>query len=453
MLSQIYFTICNFIYKLNDLLWGIGIFVFVCLIGIYFTFRIKFYNFIHIVDIVKTVFNGSKSSHNHLNKGKLSHFQILSTALASSMGTGNIVGVAAAISTGGPGAIFWMWVSALIGTSIGFFENVLGGKFKSSVGGPMGYISKAFGHPAFGFLYAAICVVSSFGIGNLTQANALSETAENFGIPKIISAVIIFLICAFIVFGGTRKIVSAAEKLVPFAAIFYLLGAIFIIVIYGNNIIKVLTDIITSAFGFSEISGGICGTILKKSVNVGLRRGIFSNEAGMGSSVLVHSESESTSPIEMGMFAVTEVVIDTLICCTATAFVILLTGADSSGALGVDMVTLGFYSAMGNFSGIFVSVSVAVFAFCTLLGWYFFGEKCVRFIVKNGNSKAVFLYRILYSSAAFLGAVSQLKLVWEIADILNWFMLIFNLTAVLLLHNEAVNEINNYTNSIKRYKH
>lgn len=445
-------TICSFISNLNSLLWGTGTFLLIVGFGIYFTIRIKFYNIIHIVDCFKNVFRGDSSSSCKGKKGNLSQFQALSTSLAASMGTGNIIGVAAAISMGGPGAIFWMWVSAVFGTAIGFLENVLGYIYKSKGTGPMGYISCALKSNRAALIYALICVAASFGIGNMTQSNAIAAAASELGISLPVSGTILAFTCGAVIFGGAKKVASAAEKLVPFAACLYLVGAVVVIAIFGKYISETLILIIKSAFGFSQISGGICGAMLQKSITVGLRRGIFSNEAGLGSSVLVHSEAAVDSPVKMGMFAVVEVIIDTLLCCTCTALVILLTGADASGAEGLAMVTVGFGSVMSGAAKYFVAATTIIFAFCTLLGWYFYGEKCLDFAFKNGNSKAVFLYRILYIFAAFAGAVAELELVWETADILNWFMLVLNLSAVVILHNKAVKEINNYTNSINRHK-
>ncbi len=448
MLEPFSNTFSNILLNLNNLLWGVGVFVVIALIGIYFTIRIKLCNIIHIVHFFKETFIPSAKLSKPKQKGKISHFQALSTALAASMGTGNIIGVASAISIGGPGAIFWMWVSAILGTAIGFIENTLGHIFQSKGKGPMGYISFAYKSDSAPLIYAFLCVLASFGIGNMTQSNAIASAAKSFNIPPCISGIIVAIFVALVVLHGGKKVASAAEKLVPFAAVLYLVGAISIIVIYGNYISEVLILIVKSAFGFNQISGGISGVILKNSISVGLRRGIFSNEAGLGSAVLVHAEADTDCAVRMGMFSVVEVVIDTIFCCTATALVILLSGADFKNAEGLEIVTNAFRSLMGNFAPFFVSSITIIFAFCTLLGWYFYGEKCLEFAFKIGNSNAVFLYRILYISASFAGAVTQLRTVWEIADLLNWFMLIINLTAVIILHNYAVKEINNYTLSI-----
>lgn len=450
MHETVYDTICNIINKLNNLLWGFGTAALVFGAGIYFTVRFKGFNIIHIGHILKTVFFEKKSRSKN-EEGGISRFQAIATALAASMGTGNIIGVAAAVSIGGPGAVFWMWVSALFGTATGLAENVLGTKYGRFGEGPMGYISHGAGMPRLAVLYAAACAAASFGIGNMTQTNALAAAMGTFRIPPAVSGFAAAVICAAVIFGGRKKAAAAAEKAIPAVSVFYIAGAVCVTVLFGKNIPGVLKLIFESAAGYSQIAGGFLGTVLKKSVTVGLRRGIFSNEAGMGSSVLVHTEAGCSEPLKAGMWAVAEIVIDTLICCTATAFVILLTGADASGTEGLTMVTEGFRRGFGNAAPFFVSASAAVFAVCTLLGWYFYGEKCVRYIcgrLKAGSSGAVLVYRLLYTAAAFGGAVAELSLVWEAADLLNWSMLMINLLAVLLLCGEAAERVNVYTNSI-----
>ncbi|MCM1023373.1 MAG: alanine:cation symporter family protein [Prevotella sp.] len=414
--------------------------------------RFKGFNIIHIVHIFKSTLFGGKSASGKSSKGKISQFRALSTALAASMGTGNIIGVAAAVSLGGAGAVFWMWVCALFGTATGLAENILGTKYRRHSGGPMAYIAHGAGMPRLAAVYAAACAAASFGIGNMTQTNALSAAMSEFGVPPLISGLAAALVCGAVIFGGGKKVAAAAEKMIPAVSLFYIAGAVFVMVLFGENILDMLKNIFASAVGYSQIAGGICGAALKKAVTVGLRRGVFSNEAGMGSSVLVHTETGCSEPLQMGMWAVAETVIDTLICCTATAFVILLTGADASGAEGLAMVTEGFSRGLGSFAVFFVSASTAVFAVCTLLGWYFYGEKCVLYVFGTGNSKAVLLYRILYTAAAFLGAAAELSLVWGAADILNWFMLVINLLSVLLLSGEAAECVNDYTKSIFKKK-
>lgn len=443
-----YDTFCNIFSKINNLLWGFGSILLVFGAGVFFTVKIRGFNFIHIVYIFKSTLFARHSNKNN-KKGGISQFQALSTALAASMGTGNIVGVAAAISIGGAGAIFWMWVSALFGTALAFSENVLGVRYKNKErAAPMSYISNAFGRPVFGILYAAVCAAASFGIGNMTQTNAISAAAGEIGIPPIFAGVIAAICCGAIIFRGAKKVAETAEKIIPAISVLYFLAAIAVIIIFGGNLLPALKSIVTSAMGFGQIAGGFCGAAVKKAVSHGLRRGIFSNEAGMGSSVLVHTETDCKEPVQMGMWAVAEVVIDTIICCTLTALVILVTGAEDSGKVGLAMAAEGFRRGLGEYSADFVAVSAIIFAFCTLLGWYFYGEKCLTFITKN--KKVLFAFRVLYTAAAFVGAVSRLELVWGAADVMNWVMLVINLFAVIILSGEAAAETKRYIKEIKK---
>lgn len=448
-----YDTICNIFSEINNLLWGFGTILLVFGAGVFFTVKIRGFNFIHIVYIFRsTLF--AKHSDKSNKKGGISQFQALSTALAASMGTGNIVGVAAAISIGGAGAVFWMWVSALFGTALAFAENVLGVRYKNKEGtAPMSYISEAFGRPIFGVVYAAVCGLASFGIGNMTQTNAISAAAGEIGIPPILAGGIAAICCGAIIFRGAKKVAETAEKVIPAISVLYFLAAIAVIIIFGGNLLPALKSIVTSAFGFNQAAGGFCGAAVKKAVSHGLRRGIFSNESGMGSSVLVHTETDCKEPVQMGMWAVAEVVIDTIICCTLTALVILVTGAEDSGKAGLAMAAEGFRRGLakftlGKYSADFVAVAAIIFAFCTLLGWYFYGEKCLTFITKN--KRVLFAFRALYTAAAFAGAISRLELVWGAADIMNWIMLVINIFAIILLSGEAAAETKRYIKEMKK---
>lgn len=447
-----YDTVCNILSKLNNLLWGFGTVLLVFGAGVFFTVKIRGFNFIHIVYIFKSTLFAKRTDKSN-KKGGISQFQALSTALAASMGTGNIVGVAAAISIGGAGAVFWMWVSALFGTALAFAENVLGVRYKNKEGtAPMSYISNAFGKPIFGAIYAAVCAAASFGIGNMTQTNAISAAAGEIGISPVFAGLAAAVLCGTIIFRGAKKVAETAEKVIPAVSLLYFLAAVAVLFVFGGKLPAVLKSIVTSAMGVDRIAGGLCGAAVKKAVSQGLRRGIFSNEAGMGSSVLVHTETDCKEPVQMGMWAVAEVVIDTVVCCTLTALVILVTGAENSGKQGLAMAAEAFRIglgefALGRYAAGFVSAAAMIFAFCTLLGWYFYGEKCLTFITKN--KKVLFVFRTLYTAAAFVGAASRLELVWGAADVMNWSMLIINLFAVIILSGETAEETKRYIKNMK----
>ena len=370
------------------------------------------------------------------------------------MGTGNIVGVAGAISVGGAGAVFWMWVSALFGTSLAFAENVLGVKYKNlsrqKIPSPMSYISEGMGRNAFGVIYAVVCMLASFGIGNMTQTNAIASAASEIGISPILAGAAAAVLCGSIIFRGARKTAAAAEKIIPAISLLYFAAAVAVIIIFRRNMGETLKTIFLSAFGFRQAAGGFLGAAAKKAVSVGLRRGVFSNEAGMGSSVLVHTETDCDEPIQMGMWAVAEVIIDTIICCSLTAFVILLTGADSCKGEGLAMAAEGFRRGLGSYAADFVAVAAMIFAFCTLLGWYFYGEKCLLFISGEKNSRRnLLIFRTVYTAAAFIGAISELSVIWNTADIFNWLMLVINLFSILILNEKVAEYTTEYTDEKK----
>ncbi len=438
-----YCKISEFINGLNDLLWGTGTVLLVFGAGIFFTIRIRGFNIIHIADAFKNIF--SKETAADKNSGGISRFQAISTALAASMGTGNIVGVAAAVSAGGAGAIFWMWISALFGTALAFAENVLGIRYKKDdLSGPMAYISEGAGSRKAAVIYAAVCFSASFGIGNMTQTNAIASAAKEIGISPILAGAAAAVFCGAVIFRGGKKTAAAAERIIPAISLLYFAAAAAVIIIFRKELAGTFVRIFSSAFGLRQAAGGILGASLKKTVSVGLRRGVFSNEAGMGSSVLVHTETNCSDPVKMGMCAVGEVLVDTIICCTLTALVILATGADLCGEEGLAMAAEGFRRGLGKYAAVFVSVSAMIFAFCTLLGWYFYGEKCLLFILNGRNKKkALFTFRAIYTAAAFIGSAAELSLIWNTADIFNWLMLIINLFSIILLNGEVVGEIKN----------
>ena len=407
-MSFIYNTICNFISDINNLLWNTVTIIIIFAAGIFLTFRLGFIQFRHPLKVLKSTLFAPRSENNSSEKG-ISRTQALSTALAASMGTGNIIGVATAISVGGCGAVFWMILSAFVVMAFAFTENVLGIKYKqlfsdsSSATGPILYIEK--------------------GLNS-------KPLAVN------VSGVIFSFLVLFVIFIGGSFIVKLTERIIPFISLFYIIGAAFVIVIYGNNILKILQDIFLSAFGFKQVLGGTAGLIIKQSLTVGLRRGIFSNEAGMGSSVFAHTETDCRSPEIMGMWAMAEVFIDTILCCTLTALVILCTGSDAADLDGADMIIYAFKCGFGKYAGIFVAVSNTVFAFASILGWYFYGEKCVNYLF-HGNVITINLYKLLYAVTVYFGAVSQLNLIWDLSDIMNAFMMFPNLAAILILSKEA----------------
>lgn len=436
-----YNTFCNIINQINDLLWGNFTVILIFSASIFLTIRTGFIQFKHPVKLLRfTLFAGKKEISD--SKKGISSLQALSTALGASMGTGNIIGVAAAISIGGCGAVFWMIVSAFFVMSLAFTENVLGIHFKNkfpqlkSVCGPLLYIEKGLDSRPAAVIYAVFCLLTSFGIGNFTQANSAINFLDEFGVSSVIGGAVLACAVGIVIFRGSRFVALVSEKTVPVMSLLYILCAVAVIIISGNNITEILIEIIESAFGLQQAAGGFAGTIINISLTTGLRRGIFSNEAGMGSSVFAHTSTNCNEPCTMGLWAIAEVFIDTVLSCTLTALVILCTGADSSGKDGAHMVIEAFRRCLGNGGAYFVAAANILFAFAAITGWYYYGEKCADYLSKGKTLKI--LYRIFYTAAVFIGAVSASSLLWQLSDILNAFVLFPNLAAILILSKEAV---------------
>jgi AGCS family alanine or glycine:cation symporter len=424
--------------KINLILWGYGTIALIMLSGLYFSVKIGFLQ-LHLPKILKNTLFAKKES----GKGEISRFQALSTALAASMGTGNIVGVAAAIAVGGPGAVFWMWVSAFFGMGTAYAENFLGvtykNKFKSKISGSMAYLEKGLGSRKFACVFAGAAVLASFGVGNMVQSNAIAASfSTDNKLIQIVIGIITAIAAGIFILGGTKRIAAAVEKIIPVISFFYILGAIVVIILNIKNIPNAFASIISGAFGINSVAGGISGAMIKRAVTVGLARGIFSNEAGMGSSVFAHTETDCKDGTIMGMWAMLEVFIDTIICCTLTAFVIL--SVDNTGGILADnnvttAVQTAFESGLGAFAGIFIKISTVIFAFATILGWCFYGEKSMDYLTKNRIAKRSYSY--LYIAAIALGAVLSVNFVWQLSDIFNALMLIINIFGLMYLHKEV----------------
>jgi AGCS family alanine or glycine:cation symporter len=418
--------------KINLLFWGYGTIALILVTGIIFSVKIGFLQFNLPKILRNTIF--AKSSK---KGGEISRFQALSTALAASMGTGNIVGVAAAISLGGAGAVFWMWVSALFGMGTAYAENYLGVVYKnkkSKTSGALTYLEKGLAKPVAVF-YAAAAVLASFGVGNMTQSSAISGALSSGSVAlKITIGIITAIFAGLVIIGGAKRIAAASERIIPLISLFYIIGAVVVILINYKNIPYAFESIFKGAFGISAVGGGISGALIKYAVTIGLQRGIFSNEAGMGSSVFVHTETDCKDGSVMGMWAMLEVFIDTLICCTVTALVILTTKTAIDGDT-VTAVSTAFGSGLGQFAGVFIKISTVIFAFATILGWSFYGEKAVDYLTGNTIVKKGYVF--LYLALVVVGAVVNVAAVWQLSDIFNALMLIPNLIGILYLAKEV----------------
>lgn len=453
-------TLCNFLSDINNMLWGNFTLFAIISAAIYLSLRCKFYYIRHPFKLLKlTLF--SKNGYNTTSHDKLSGFQTLTTALAASMGTGNIIGVATGISIGGSGAVVWMILSAFLVMSFAFTENYLATDFKNrskskTSQGVLLYFTAAFNSILPSLIFCIICILASLVIGNLTQVNSATDSLDNFGISPILCGIIFTLLTALTVLHSRTLTVKISEKLIPFATAFYIIGSL-LVILTSHNISKILKDILDSAFEIKAMSGGILGFSVSKAVSVGLRKGLFSNEAGMGTSPFAHTSTDCSDPKIMGYWAVLEVFVDTVLLCSLTALVILCTGSQNEVFFGADTIINAFRTGFGkiplmlyasnfssknimtlskifsDFGSLFVAASNSVFAFASVIGWYFYGEKCCLFLNDHIGINILKPYKYLYIITIFVGAVIKAKIIWELADIFTFIMLIPNLIAVIIL--------------------
>ena len=423
---------------ISEIIWGYPVLILMLGGGIYLSARMGFPQ-IHLIKIFKSTFiallkkNGKSAGE---NKG-ISQFQGFSTALAATAGTGSIVGVGTAMALGGAGAVFWMWISAFFGMTLSYTENILGVKYcrKTGISGAMSYMEKGLNSKWLAIIFAVFCALASLGMGNMAQSNAISTSCEDaFSIPLPITGVILTLLI-FIIITGKDRLARCTEKLVPFVALFYIIGS-FIVIIKNHSLLgNAFSRIFSSAFSLKSAAGGGAGFAVKQACIIGLRRGAFSNEAGLGSTVAVHSSCRVKDPKTQGNWGMAEVFADTMILCTVTALVILVSGVEI-GEGGPDMICSAFSTGLGSFGAVFMAVSMILFAFATIAGWFFIGQSAWKYIFPKSD----LIYKAIFIFCVFAGSVSSLSLVWGISDIFNGLMALPNLTAVLLLSNEAIRE-------------
>tara|TARA_B100000214_G_scaffold273039_1_gene203220 strand:- start:163 stop:1404 length:1242 start_codon:yes stop_codon:yes gene_type:complete len=371
--------------------------------------------------------------------GDISSFESLMTALSATVGTGNIAGVATAIFLGGPGAIFWMWITAIFGMATKYAEAFLAIKYREKnlngeyVGGPMYYIknglSQKFSYLAY--FFALFGMIAAFGIGNGVQSNSVAQVVTNeFEIDKLTVGIVIAFLVTLVILGGIKSIGKTASKLVPIMSLIYIIGGLYIIMVNYNQIPTIFYMIIESAFTGTAASGGFAGATIWMAIRFGVSRGVFSNEAGLGSSPIAHAAARTNSPIKQGSVSMLEPLIDTIIVCTITAFVILLSQSWLSGVNGAALTSNAYEQGLPSFGKYIVIFGLVLFAFSTIIGWSYYGEKCAEFIFGN---RIIMPYRIFWIIIIPVGAVIELNLVWLIADIMNALMALPNLIALVLL--------------------
>ena len=427
---------------LNDnIIWGPPMLIIYLLVGFVFSVKLKFGQITHLRYIFsQTLFCKTKEKG---DKKNLSPLQTLTSALATTLGTGNIVAVGAAVAIGGAGAVFWMLVSAFLGMATCYGENVLGMRYRqqrrdgSWFGGAFHYIAAAFGTPAMGKIYAVFCLTASVGIGNMTQINAMSGALNNaFNIPTWLIGTIATALLIWLIFGGVRLFGKVTEKVIPVISAVYILGCVAVILLNITSLPQVIASIITEAFDFRAVSGGIFGSVMLKGMSWGFRRGIFSNEAGLGSSVMLNCATYSQNAEKQGMWAMLQVFFDTIVMCSLTALTLLVTGAHKIASEAITNAIYAFGGVFGDFSAGFVAISLTVFAITTAAGWSVYGSNSLEYLT-GGKGRTLFL--LIFAAATMVGATMKIELVWQLSDLLNGLMAMPNLPAMLILSGEVKN--------------
>ncbi len=436
----------NLVERLHAVLWGWPVLALILLAGLNLSFRLNFFQFTHCILWIKNTICKIFCRKQSQEEG-LSPFQALTTALAGSIGTGNIVGVATAITIGGPGAIFWMWISAVFGMASIFAETVLGVKCRvwkqgEWQGGAMYYLERGLHAKPLAIVFSVGCVLASFGMGNMAQSNSIGAAMQEcFHFPPLVCGAIAAVLLLAVSLGGVKRVGRVTEKLVPLMAVGYVAACIVVLFANRNMVGSAFREIFRGAFGLQAAAGGVSGTILAAAARIGLSRGIFTNEAGLGSSSLAHSSSSGKEPVEQGMWAIFQVFLDTLVMCTLTALVILSSGVSGSGKDGAALSAAAFGTVFGEWGGAFVAIAITVFAFATMLGWCYYGERGVRYL---GGQKAVPVYRGLFALCAVVGCLLKLQVVWDLCDLFNALMALPNLAALFLMGGQVQEEVKRY---------
>lgn len=431
------------IFSIRELCWNPLLLAAFFGVGLYFSIKSGFLQLRRPVYIFRSTFGNIKKPD---SKDGISPFAALSAALAACMGTGNIIGVASALTVGGPGAVFWMVVSALLGEMTSCAENILGIEYRAKneknewMGGSLLYIEKAFGRKT-ACVFSVFCVGAALGMGNMTQANAISTAVcEQTETVPVALGIAVAAVVGMVIFGGVKRVSGVTEKIIPPLSLAVIVALCAVIIRNFDCIIPCIKQIFVSAFDFGSLSAGLGSYTLSKALKEGFSRGVFSNEAGLGSSPLVHASADVKEPLTQGLWGIAEVFIDTVLMCTLTALALMTSGAYESGAplSPVQMSISAFSGVFGNSSGVFVCVALCLFAFATIIGWGFYGEKAVEYAF---GEKALTPYRLVFLSCTVIGTCVSLDTVWALSDIFNALMAIPNLAAIIVLRKKAVYHI------------
>jgi len=456
----------------NGFVWGVPMLVLLVGTGILMTCRTRFFQISHFQHWIKKTIGAvftDKHVTAHTEKGdqSISQFQSLCTALAATIGTGNIAGVAAAIVAGGPGAIFWMWIVAFFGMMTNYSENVLGIYYRKKnslgewTGGAMYYLTDGLGSRkncktigrVLAILFSCFCVLASFGIGNMSQVNTIAANMNSvFGLSPLLVGILLMILAAIVIIGGLKRIASVTEKLVPFMAIAYVIGSLIIVFINIGQLPAVFVSIFKGAFAMKAVGGGIVGYGVRSALTWGMKRGVFSNEAGLGSSVMVHSASNVKEPVLQGMWGIFEVFADTIIVCSLTAFAILSSGVVDletghmiSTSASTALVSEAFSSVFGRAGAAFIALAILLFAYSTVLGWSQYGLRAFEYLF---GTKATIIYRVVFVVFILIGSTMNLQLAWDLSDTFNGLMAIPNLIGVLSCSGIVIHVTKNYVERV-----
>ena len=443
-------TLTAIVTAINNFVWGPPMLVLILGTGLFLQLRLKMMPLLRIGTGFRMVWTGRKPEADAV--GEISPYAALMTALAATVGTGNIAGVATAIAIGGPGALFWMWVTALVGMATKYAEVLLAVHFRETdehgeqMGGPMFAIKNGLGR-GWAWLGAAFALFggfAGFGIGNMVQSNSIAEAMQvSFGLSPWITGVVLTVFTGFVLLGGVKRIGAVAEKLVPAMCIAYIVAALTVLGLYVDQIPTAFALIFEYAFSPLAATGGFTGATIMLALRYGVARGIFSNEAGLGTAGIAQAAGQSNSAAQAGLIGMMGTFIDTILVCTMTGLVIIVTGVWSSGVKGAALTSSAFAAAFPGFGEYFLSVALAVFAFTTILGWAYYGEKCWEFLI-GGRVRVP--YRVLWTLFVMVGAVAKLDFVWLLADTMNAFMAFPNLVSLLLLSPIVVKVTKDYFN-------
>ena len=437
----------EYLNQIRDFVWGAPLIILLLGTGIYLTILLKGLQFRTLFSSLYLALIKRKEYGAH--PGDISHFQALMTALAATVGTGNIAGVASAIAIGGPGAMFWMWLTGLFGMATKYSEAVLAVKYReidalgTMSGGPMYYIEKGLKNNWLAMIFAVFAACAAFGTGNMIQSNSVAEAMKaTFNIDHWITGIVLFVLTFLVVMGGIKSIARAASAIVPFMILFYMIAGTIVLIIYHENILYAFKLIFVHAFTPMAAAGGFAGATVKMAMQMGVSRGLLSNESGLGSSPIAAAAAKTDEPVRQALVSMTQTFIDTIVVCTFTGLVILVTGAWESGKTAAALTEHAFSLGLpGTWGGIVVSISIIFFAYSTILGWAYYGEKSVEYIA---GEKAIKPYRVLWVIVVFIGAVGKLEIVWTLTDIMNGLMAFPNLIALLGLSLVIKNETNHF---------